>query len=181
MGGARRHSQKMGLLHDCQILQLQCMLAESPCGHNQCLPVPKKYTDACSTAICAGVPEQEASSQALLLSVALLMVMREAAGEGVRGLDGPELTCFRTLGSKFGASLPSAAAPLIIWIKMLGQIKDCCGLSCTMIAAFRGHTGLWKKLISHHYIWHQDGQSLLAQYLAIYIRHGAPRGTGREL
>ena len=52
-------------------------------------------------------PEQEASSQAaLLLSVALLRVMTEAAGEGVRGLDGLEFLPLALFVSK-PASLPS--------------------------------------------------------------------------
>lgn len=60
-------------------------------------------------------PEQEASSQALLLSVALLVVISEAAGEGVRGLEGPEQFLFRPFTSK-PASLLSGAGSLIIWL-----------------------------------------------------------------
>ena len=59
-------------------------------------------------------PEQEASSHAaLLLSVALLRVMTEAAGEGVRGLDGLEFLPLALFVSD-PASLPSAEEPHII-------------------------------------------------------------------
>jgi hypothetical protein len=62
-----------------------------------------------------GAPEQEASSQALLLSVALLVVISEAAGEGVRGLEGPEQYLFKPFTSR-PASLLSGAGSLIIWL-----------------------------------------------------------------
>ena len=110
----------MSLLDKRPNMQLHCTLAKSPSATSS---ASLSSLEMPAAQVCAGIPEQDASSQALLLSVALLMVMREAAGEGVRGLDGPEPTRLRTLGSKFGASLPSATAPLIICIRVLGRFK----------------------------------------------------------
>ena len=74
------------------------------------------YCATCINRMCwpLQVPEQDASSHALLLSVALLMVMSDAAGEGVRRLEGPEAPRMSLLPSR-AASLPSGAGPLIIY------------------------------------------------------------------
>ena len=137
LSNLRTHSQCMSLLHNRPTIAAAVHIGKkaSATGYVSLSSAEMRAAQAC-----AGVPEQDASSQALLLSVALLMVMREAAGEGVRGLDGPELTRLRTLESKFGASLPSATAPLIICIRVLGHFKvaaDCLALRLLGPEAYR--------------------------------------------